>query len=111
MKIEPNIKLENRGSDSVIKCPRCDQSYLHHEDIVVFDRGEDVPTLTQTKILGGKVEVDTVPSKTSGNPSGRRDGLVIGFTCESCEASGATGTIELTIAQHKGETFLAWRYE
>jgi len=46
------------------------------------------------------------PSKECGNPSRRRDGLAIEFSCENCPA-----ILELTIKQHKGETFFAWRYK
>lgn len=39
----------------------------------------------------------------SGNPSARRDGLAIRFTRENSKMD------ELTFAQHKGETMVAWR--
>ena len=50
---------------------------------------------------GAHKEID---SKRSGNPSLRRHGLAICFECEFCGR-----TIELTIAQHKGQSLLAWR--
>lgn len=49
---------------------------------------------------------------TSGerNPSSRRDGLVISFTCEQCSRDDPGDVIELTIAQHKGSTEIGWRF-
>ena len=45
-----------------------------------------------------------IDNKGSGNPSWRRHGLAICFECEFCGR-----TSELTIAQHKGQSLLAWR--
>jgi hypothetical protein len=52
-----------------------------------------------------------MPNAESGNPSPRRDGIVISFFCEQCTNWGETGeVIELTLAQHKGATEIGWRY-
>jgi hypothetical protein len=40
------------------------------------------------------------------NPSERRQGLAIAFSCEDCDAK-----LELTIAQHKGNTIVEWRLQ
>jgi hypothetical protein len=49
-------------------------------------------------------------SEGSGNPSSRRQGLAIRFFCEGCGGADSDDIIELTVAQHKGSTELAWRY-
>jgi hypothetical protein len=87
-----------------LRCPNCGANYLHHDVVTVYDRGEDAPLTTVTKIDSGEVERRKVLSQWTRNPSARRSGLAIRFQCEGCEA-----TSELTIEQHKGCTFLTWR--
>ena len=48
--------------------------------------------------------IQRVPAAGSGNPSDRRHGLAVAFTCEACPFQG-----ELTVAQHKGATLVGWR--
>jgi len=72
----------------------------------MFDRKEDATTLTETKVENGVTTSRMVPTAGSGNPSSRRDGLVIRFWCELCDVVDA----ELTVEQHKGCTYLGWRY-
>jgi hypothetical protein len=88
--------------DSTLQCPNCrdGESYLHHEYAKVFERfGEDGITV-ETHVHETRVEQKV----SHRNPSGRRDGIAIGFYCEQCDAR-----LELTIAQHKGQTFVEWR--
>jgi hypothetical protein len=49
-----------------------------------------------TNITGAQAE--------RGNPSSRRNGVVIRFWCEDCDVIS-----ELTLEQHKGNTLLRWR--
>jgi hypothetical protein len=49
---------------------------------------------------------NTLPSDKTDNLSERRQGMTLAFACELCE-----GNIELTIAQHKGFTYVGWRFE
>jgi hypothetical protein len=88
-----------------LECPRCrkDWFYLHHGLVEVFERGEDAEHVNRTTIEGRLTTVDYVPNRGSGNPSSRRHGLRIYFSCEDC----GDGLI-LNIAQHKGATFLEW---
>ena len=44
-----------------------------------------------------------MPSELSGNPSARRHGIAIEFTCEQCGDG-----LRLTIAQHEGHTLIEW---
>jgi hypothetical protein len=77
---------------------------MHHARVVVYDRTEDAPDVIETFVSRGDFTQATVSSASSRNPSSRRDGLAIKLDCEGCPAR-----LELTIEQHKGQTFLAWR--
>lgn len=105
------IRLERRQDGfSVLFCPRCGENYLHHGSIVVYDRAEDQPLTIKTTVNGLSTKSEVVGSRQCSNPSSRRDGIVIRFECEACSTPGSA-PLELTIAQHKGETHLAWRFE
>jgi len=69
-----------------------------------YHRSEDDAIVLVTKVDGGVANTKLALSEGSGNPSSRRDGLAIKFWCEGCPA-----VLELTVEQHKGQTFLAWR--
>jgi hypothetical protein len=100
------VKLsEDYGIGPALLCPRCGSEYLHHGRVTVFDRGEDDEATVVTTVKGGLTATHLLPSCRCGNPSGRRDGVAIAFYCEQCGDA-----IELTIAQHKGCTYLAWRF-
>lgn len=91
-------------SDGEIVCPRCGSCYLHHGRVIVFDRDrEDAETVNRVTIHNGLAATHVVPS-SGRNPSSRRGGVVIEFDCEGCGPG-----IELTLAQHKGNTAIAWR--
>lgn len=92
-------KLTDEGNCTLI-CPKCGNMNLHHGAVLVYERaGEDGPvtryTLNQATL--------TVDQNAEGNPSSRRDGIRIGFTCEEC---GWVPT--LAIEQHKGSTYISW---
>lgn len=103
------IKLTHEGDYSLLYCPRCGSRNLHHLGVTVFDRGEDNGQVIKTSVLPGKTATEVVQSSGSGNPSTRRDGLAIQFACEGCSWN-TSDTIELTVAQHKGDTEVAWRF-
>ena len=71
----------------------------------MFDRHEDEVEETETQARrGGDVSVRRVAAPGSGNPSGRRHGLAVAFTCEACPFKG-----ELAVAQREGATLVGWR--
>lgn len=108
---QAHFVVRDAGGGANLLCPRCGDSYLHHRGVVTFDRSEDAETVLRTSIEVGKTTVHLVPQADSGNPSSRRDGLVIQFWCEKCGGGDdGTSVIELTLAQHKGETEMAWRF-
>jgi hypothetical protein len=75
----------------------------------MFDRPQDGETAKRSPIDGTSAKVGLVPSASSGNPSSRRGGLCISFTCEACKGID-DNVLELTISQHKGTTEIGWRY-
>ena len=94
------------GGGPELKCPRCGSHYLRQGRVTVFDRKEDGELTTVTTVAGGLAATHLLPSDQVANPSGRRHGLAIAFDCEGCGDG-----IELTIAQHKGNTVFTWRFK
>ena len=94
------------GIGPELKCPRCQSNYMHHGRVTVFDRGEDADLTAITAVQDGLSATHIFSSKEVSNPSGRRHGIAIAFDCEQCGDD-----IELTIAQHKGNTVFAWRFD
>ena len=106
-----HIIVKQHSGGANLLCPRCGNSYLHHRGVVAYDRSEDAETVLKTSVEVGKTTVQLVAQADSGNPSSRRDGLVIQFWCENCGGGDdGSSVIELTVAQHKGETEVAWRF-
>ena len=95
-------------SDSnALKCPFCDHYYLHQKKVDIHFRPEDAKGLP-----GYHIDRDgiTVPAKLP-NPSLRRDGLVITFSCEQCSLTKNPKEnfyLCLAISQHKGNTLFEW---
>jgi hypothetical protein len=93
-------------ADDVLCCPHCGGDYLHHARITVFEREvEDSPRVLETTTDGRITECSIARAEESANPSNRRDRVAIRFWCEGCAA-----ITELTLAQHKGQTLLDWRF-
>lgn len=96
------------GFECAVCCPRCGEgiSSLHHRTVKVFNRdSEDEETGTYAEVRGTKVE--TRRNLPAGNPSRRRDGVVINFDCEQCGSNVGN----LCVAQHKGATFIYWELD
>jgi hypothetical protein len=89
--------LYANGYEAELQCPKCDGSNLHHERVEVFECGEDAKTGVHVVVANGKATVDT---SLDGNPSARRHGLRIHFSCETCDAQPV-----MSVAQHKGSTY------
>jgi len=93
--------------DGMLLCPVCGPGgygYIHQGVVKNYARGEDDERVVVTTIDGVQSQVG-IEASTNANPSSRRQGLTIQFSCETC---GATD-LELAIAQHKGQTFVTWR--
>jgi hypothetical protein len=87
-----------------LQCPHCGGMHLHQVRTMVFEREEDAPRTIVSDVTRSGTNVATVPSDLADNPSSRRQGLAIQFTCEECPARP-----ELTFQQHKRTTYVAWR--
>jgi len=96
-------KFDNDTDEGTLLCPSCGGSNTHHTSVAVFDRSEDAETGRRTVATGAETTVD---SDMTGNPSRRRDGLVISFYCELCPT-----VMEMAISQHKGQTFFQMRHK
>ena len=99
-----HVEFSPDWNNEALACPRCGGEYLHHLGVNVYDRVEDAEQTIETRVENGAASVSIVPSSNSRNPSLRRDGIAIQFACEFCN-----GTLELTLAQHKGATLVVWR--
>ena len=86
-----------------LQCPNCGEENLHHGRVTIYDRGEDDEWTTKTTVDNGVTvrRVRSLGSGGKGNPSSRRHGLIIRFSCEHCDARP-----ELRLSQHKGNSFL-----
>jgi hypothetical protein len=102
------ISLIDRGSVSELRCPRCGGEYMHHTGAVFFERGEDADTLVKIEVDGAYTSTRVSPAAGSGNPSSRRHGMFVKFTCEKCTTPD--DVLQLNIAQHKGATEVSWTF-
>ncbi len=99
-------KSEDRDA---LACPSCEYTYTHQSIIEVFARQEDCDGI-HTCVRGETVMTDR---NMSANPSPRRQGIRIYFTCESCHGEDGDNyppPYELLIFQHKGQTFFETVY-
>ena len=106
MLLEKEIKFKDYNFEKILLCPYCECNCLHHDIVIVFNRNEDAETTQVTTTINGKSKIELLPSEICGNPSYRRDGLIIDFLCEKCEKHS-----ELAIYQHKGQTFIKWKLD
>lgn len=82
------------------KCQHCGSDYTHHDKVTVFNReSEDSNRGLRVLVNGDLCRAD---SDMTGNPSSRRNGVLISLWCEECEDRSY-----ITIVQHKGQTFVS----
>jgi len=92
-----------RFNDDTLLCPCCGGCYLHHGAVCTFTRHQDADTGIAFRINAGTDGSICHSTQLNGNPSSRRDGITIEFTCEDCDNTSTLG-----IAQHKGLTLMEW---
>jgi hypothetical protein len=95
-------RVDYFGEDFQLICPKCGFDHTHLESVEYFGRHEDdeIGTHATMNINGCKVD-----DCLDGNPSDRRDGLILHFTCEDgCE-------FDILIFQHKGGTYFHFKNE
>lgn len=79
----------------------CGSEELHQREVSVFWRdGEDSQTGKNIRSTLRATESFLTQGE---NPSPRRDGLLVKFSCEQCDSEP-----ELAIYQHKGRTCMKW---
>jgi predicted GIY-YIG superfamily endonuclease len=95
---------------STMECPSCKYDFTHQEYYEIFQRNEDCDGIHTVVKLDGT----TVDTKMKDNPSSRRDGMRMYFSCESCHGNQEEGInpplFELLIYQHKGVTIFETVY-
>ena len=96
--MQPSFGQFDDSFGAELLCPSCGGNYLHHEHVEVFERGEDEEKGLHISVAHGKTTVD---GSMVGNPSKRRHGVLIHFSCEACSAKPV-----LCISQHKGNTLV-----
>jgi len=101
--MKPEFGIYEQGFGAELKCPACGFNYLHHEKIEIFERTEDSETGLHVTVNEGEVKTDT---NLSSNPSPRRHGLLVHFSCEGCSAIST-----LSLIQHKGNTYMEFSFE
>ena len=82
-------------------CPYCGHIHIRHKKVELFERAEDSASGIHTTISDFDTKVD---KDMSDNPSRRRHGLLIHFSCEACPKESV-----LAIYQHKGNTLLEFK--
>lgn len=101
---EPKLSdMVSSFGESTLHCPACDGFYLHQGKVEIFNRSEDADEGTHVSVDGTEVKTDR---NLAGNPSGRRHGLTIHFSCENCPAD-----VQMHVYQHKGNTFVGMEYQ
>jgi hypothetical protein len=89
--------LSNEGA---LKCSNCKEENTHVKGVYWFRRGEDSGSC-DTGFLTLSGHQDSVKTSNEFNPSARRDGLRVIYSCEHCSTLSS-----LNIAQHKGSTYI-----
>lgn len=93
-------------SNGILKCPVCGSQCIHHFRVEIFDRREDENYGTLTIVDNAPPEnIKNLKLGTTlkDNPSPRRHGMKIYFSCEECPQ-----ILILDIIQHKGSTYIEW---
>lgn len=109
---------------SALCCPRCNMDEfltgathemsafngnLHQGKVHIFNPAkEDADSGLVATVDFTTVESDSHADVRSNNPSLRRQGLLIAFTCELCHQEEEDEPFYLSIYQHKGTTYTSW---
>lgn len=102
MKSKQSVELDSMHG---LTCPSCNGSYLHHGKVSIFWRkSEDSDEHEYVKSDHEGTTTSKHPLSAIDNPSSRRSGMTIDFSCEICDAEP-----RLAIYQHKGTTYVKWQ--
>lgn len=95
-------------SDGILRCPNCNDEYLHLEEVLIGAREED-RTFNDIKVnaVTGQVRTHDEPAPVGrAQGLGRRHRIAVRGYCETCGSN-----IALVFTQHKGVTFAEWSDE
>lgn len=97
-----NGQLSSELNEVSLNCEHCGNEWLHQEQVEIYRGPED---WHHTRVICDKhdnvTKEDHKPRNNSRNPSPRRDGVRIVFSCEQCG-----GFTNLLVFQHKGKEYL-----
>jgi len=103
------------GSQDVLSCPACGGDFTHQKHVEVYIRDTEDGGSIRHVILHAYAKTGTDTHYE--NPSPRRQGVRIYFTCEICHGDSELPKsfnpmpfYELLIYQHKGQTFFETVY-
>lgn len=95
-------------SEGYLRCHHCGEHYLHQGNTTIFSRVEDADWTRVMQQNGDEMVTTDFPSIDVLNPSSRRHGMIIEFSCEYCHGDESLDSLRLAIYQHKGVTFIEW---
>lgn len=104
---QPTFNTDTTGKPS-LECPDCGEPWLHQSGVEVYVRHSEDDERGHGVSVDYSGDVTVSEDASSGNPSGRRDGIKIQFECEQCDGAGEPSN-ELVVAQHKGNEFVYWQ--
>lgn len=82
-----------------VSCAHCGEDYIHQNGLIWFQRGEDDGKGDAYYVEWGRAGKLTFDNAFSANPSRRRHGMLVTFSCELCG-----GSTSVVFSQHKGIT-------
>lgn len=96
-------KLSYTSEDKIIHCASCGEANTHQEGFIWFQRAEDASQGLAVFVTssGDHRSIPYNDGPDSPNPSSRRHGSIVVFSCEHCDV--LTG---VHFAQHKGVTIV-----
>ena len=112
---EQPVQVSSYTTDEpALLCPVCGWDYLHPVGVSAWMRNED-------EVRPGidlRLSSEPTPLPPEWNPSARRQGIILEFTCEGCHNPYARDENDqpvdppepyrLVFNQHKGQTWLQW---
>lgn len=103
-----SVQVSEIHGNEILSCPVCDGKHMHQRGVEIYRRNGEDSSVGQNVDVSYKGETTMNPSvsREDGNPSRRRDGIVIHFLCESCNNDEL---YDLVIKQHKGNEIVEWR--
>ena len=99
------MQIDSNYLDNSVVCAHCGHENTHLHSVETFSQKED--SITGIHVTAGIIDgtcTVSVDTDVSGNPSSRRDGVIVYFECETDECGKLTA---LFIAQHKGADYLS----